>query len=224
MKKSKIYNVIILDKSGSMTSISKQAVDGLNETLGAVRSAAERDTNVEQYVTIVAFCGCELKKLVDTKPIGKVKNISYDEYRPCCMTPLYDAIGVTVSALHARIKVEEKSIGAVTIITDGYENASKEFTGKAVKKLIEDCRHDGWLFTYIGADHDVEAVAFNLSINNSMRFDKTEAGTSRMYTRLNRASMHWNAKMSQVMCAMPTTNSDEAREKLRKSNEDFFDE
>ena len=39
--KTKVFNVIILDKSGSMSSIARQAVDGVNETIGSIRSAQE---------------------------------------------------------------------------------------------------------------------------------------------------------------------------------------
>ena len=34
-----VYNLVILDKSGSMESIRKEAIDGYNETLGAIRAA-----------------------------------------------------------------------------------------------------------------------------------------------------------------------------------------
>ena len=53
----KVYNVIILDKSGSMSSIARQAVDGVNETIGSIKSAQEKNPDQEHIVTLVAFCG-----------------------------------------------------------------------------------------------------------------------------------------------------------------------
>ncbi|MBQ5467044.1 MAG: VWA domain-containing protein, partial [Muribaculaceae bacterium] len=94
--KNKIYNVIILDKSGSMSSIAKQAVDGVNETLGAIRSSQLKDPTQDNYVTLVAFCGCELRTIFDNVPIAEVRDITRKDYQPCCMTPLYDAIGKTI--------------------------------------------------------------------------------------------------------------------------------
>ena len=61
--KTKVFNVIILDKSGSMSSIARQAVDGVNETIGSIRSAQEKNPDQEHIVTLVAFCGCEMKAM-----------------------------------------------------------------------------------------------------------------------------------------------------------------
>ena len=65
----------------------------------------------------------------------------------------------------------------MTIITDGLENASKEYTGYAVKHLVEDLKREGWTFTYMGANQDSVEVAFNLSIRNARNFDYTHHGT-----------------------------------------------
>lgn len=178
------YNVVILDKSGSMSSIRKQAIDGVNETFGSIRSSQKKHPDMKQLVTLVAFCGCEQKVIYENTPIDEVKDITQNDYQPCCMTPLYDTIGNVCSRLHDQVKGDATASVAVTIITDGYENASREFSGKAIKALIEAYKEDGWMFAYIGADHDVEAVAFSLAIDNHMSFDKTEAGTTQMFAKM----------------------------------------
>lgn len=178
------YNVVILDKSGSMSSIRKQAIDGVNETFGSIRSSQKKHPDMKQLVTLVAFCGCEQKVIYENTPIDQVKDITKNDYQPCCMTPLYDTIGNVCSRLHNKVKGDATASVAVTIITDGYENASREFSGKAIKALIEAYKEDGWMFAYIGADHDVEAVAFSLAIDNHMSFDKTEAGTTQMFAKM----------------------------------------
>ena len=58
----------------------------------------------------------------------------------------------------------------VTIITDGYENASRTWSGKQIKSLVEELRQMGWTFTYIGADQDVVEVAEEIGVQNSLRF------------------------------------------------------
>lgn len=178
------YNVVILDKSGSMSSIRKQAIDGVNETFGSIRSSQKKHPDMKQLVTLVAFCGCEQKVIYENTPIDEVNDITQNDYQPCCMTPLYDTIGNVCSRLHNQVKGDATASVAVTIITDGYENASREFSGKAIKALIEAYKEDGWMFAYIGADHDVEAVAFSLAIDNHMSFDKTEAGTTQMFAKM----------------------------------------
>ncbi len=193
-KKARIYNVIILDKSGSMSSIARQAIDGVNESLASVRSSQLRDPEQDNRVSLVAFCGCETRVIYDAVPIAEAKDITENDYRPCCMTPLYDAVGTTLTRLRQTTK-DEKCAVAVTIITDGYENASREFSGQAVKQLIEDCRKQGWMIAYIGADHDVEAVAAELNICNVLAFDKTAGGTSKMFAKERTSKLAWLARM-----------------------------
>lgn len=215
---SKIYNVVILDKSGSMTSIRKQAVDSVNETFGCIRSMRKKNAEQEQFVTLVAFCGCEQKVIYENAPIEKVNNITLADYEPCCMTPLYDAIGNVCTRLHTTVKDDESASVAVTIVTDGYENASREFSAKAIKALIEAYKQEGWMFAYIGADHDVESVAFNLSIDNTMTWEKTEEGTEEMAKIVNESRMQWADRVHHCMAPTP----EERAEMKRRISKNFF--
>lgn len=220
--KTKVFNVIVLDKSGSMSSIARQAIDGVNETIGSIRSAQEKNPDQEHMVTLVAFCGCELKTIYDNVPVAEVKTLTDRDYRPCCMTPLYDAIGTTISRVHALKSKVGESLALVSIITDGYENASREYSHAAIRSLIESYKEQGWQFTYIGADHDVEAVSYSLNIDHHMQFDKTEAGTRAMFAKERRSRNKWMAKMSNLMeecgsAPLPTS-------RIKEINaEDFFE-
>lgn len=219
--RTKVYNVIILDKSGSMNSIAKQAVDGVNETIASIKREQELHPDQDNILTLVAFCGCELKKIYENTPIGEVKPITQKDYRPCCMTPLYDAVGNTITAVHRLMEGENNTIASVTVITDGYENASKEYSHKAIKSLIEAYKSEGWLFAYIGADHDVEAVAFNLAIDNHMAFDKSEAGTAHMFDKFQSCRSRFVNEMASMM-NNEDIDADEKRELLIKRSKNFF--
>ena len=201
--KARIYNVIILDKSGSMSTIRKEAIIGVNETLGGIRSNQLRDPEQDNHVTL-----------------AEVHDISSQDYRPCCMTPLYDAVGTTITKLHETTK-GERAAYAVTIITDGYENASREYNGAAIKKLIEGYKAEGWMFAYIGADHDVEAVAERLSINNTMAFDKTEAGTQVMFERERKAKSKW-ARIISAKLKDSSLSAEELADELTGCAEGYF--
>lgn len=218
MEKTKIYNVIILDKSGSMSSIRNQAVDSVNETLGAIRASAKNNPESEQYVTLVVFCGCEVKKLVDTTLIDMVGNIPYEAYQPCCMTPLYDAIGSTISPLASLTEGNSNVAVSVTIITDGYENASKEFDHNSIKALIESCKAKGWMFAYIGAEHDVESVAYSLAINNTLRFEKSDNGVRRMSQKLSHSLGRW----SNFICENAADDDEDALDARINASHNFF--
>lgn len=221
IKKNKIYNVIILDKSGSMSSITKQAIDGTNETLAAIRSSQLKDPTQDNYVTLVAFCGCELRTIFDNVPIAETRDITSKDYQPCCMTPLYDAVGRTITKLHP-IVAEDKTVAAVTIITDGYENASREYSGKDIKALIESYKNEGWMFAYIGTDHDVEAVAASISINNTINFNKTPEGTRDMFAKESSSRGRWLNRISErIMCEYGS--AEERHEAFREASQDYFD-
>ena len=221
--KTKVFNVIILDKSGSMSSIARQAVDGVNETIGSIKSAQEKNPDQEHIVTLVAFCGCEMKTIYDNLPVAEVKTLTNKDYSPCCMTPLYDAIGTTITRVHTLKAKEENSLAIVTIITDGYENASHEFTLTAIRSLIESYKEQGWQFTYIGADHDVESVSFSLSIDHHLQFDKTAAGTRAMFAKERKSRDRWLSKMSCCMAA-PMSAEERAHRIKNVNKEDYFEE
>ena len=220
-----VYNVIILDKSGSMSSIARQAVDGVNETIGSIRSAQEKNPDQKHIVTLVAFCGCETKTIYDNVPVSEVKTLTDKDYRPCCMTPLYDAVGTTISRVHALKSQDSESLALVTIITDGYENASHEFTLASIRALIESYKEQGWQFTYIGADHDVASVAFSLSIQHHLTFDKSAAGTQEMFAKERRSRSKWMDKAQRLRQEYGSVASPKASEELRNMNKEaFFDD
>lgn len=221
---STIHDVIILDKSGSMSSIAKQAVEGVNETLESIRQTAKRNKRQKHLVTFAAFCGCGLTVLYDAVPIAEVRNLSGRDYRPCCMTPLYDAIGTTVTRLSRLIGDDATALASVTIITDGYENASKEFSGSDVKHLIEQHKEKGWMFAYIGAEHDVESVAFSLAIDNTLRFQRNAGSTRQMFNAFAKASSSWADDVDNIVecccecCAPPK----EMQARLSRRSSSFF--
>lgn len=178
IEKTQIYNVIILDRSGSMDVIRRAAVDGFNETLAGIKKAQEEygDTQ-EHFVSLVTFCSCSMKQVYDKVPAFEAKPLQMRDYEPCCCTPLYDAMGFTISGIRKDIKGNENAAVVVTIITDGYENASKEYSGYAIKQLVERLKREGWTFTYMGANQDALEVASSLSIRNAVNFDFSDEGT-----------------------------------------------
>jgi len=183
--KTQIYNLIILDKSGSMGSIAKAAISGFNETVGGIRSAQDRfnDTQ-EHFVSLMIFCNCEKRMVYDKVPVAEIKELTSNDYRPCCGTPLYDAMGLSINALYKDIKDKEDATAVVTVITDGLENASREYSGAAIKALVERMKdEEGWNFAYIGTNQDVQATSASLSIENQMAFRDDEAGMTEAWEK-----------------------------------------
>ena len=227
-QKTQVYNLIILDKSGSMSSIANAAIAGFNETVGGIRSAQERfkDTQ-EHFVSLMIFCNCEKTMVYDMVPVAEVKELTSKEYRPCCCTPLYDAMGISINALYNAIKDKQDATAVVTVITDGLENASKEYSGKAIKALVERMKdEEGWNFAYIGTNQDVAATSASLSIDNHMAFEDTDAGMIKAWDRERKAKMNMFARFSMGFGATSAMTKEERkayRSQENRSSKNYHD-
>ena len=175
--KIKIFNLIILDKSCSMGVIRNAAVDGFNDVLEGIRLAQKESELQEHYVSLLTFCDCKKEYVYDCVPVNEVRNLTLRDYNPCCNTPLFDAMGMALSNLVSKVENEKHSTVAVTIITDGEENASREYNGESIKAFVDKLQKElDWKFSYIGTNQDVEAIAKNLAIQCSRRFEYNEKG------------------------------------------------
>lgn len=192
-----VHNLIILDESGSMQSIYRPALSGVNETLQTIRNAQTEHQEQKHSVSLVAFDSGHYNRIYNNTPAEKAVDITKDQYRPDGCTPLYDAMGRSINELRPHVNAGD--VVLVTVITDGYENASREYNGKAIKSLVEDMKNQGWVFTYIGANQDVEAVAASMSIDNHLAFDADDESTDAMFAKECRSRKKFFAKLSQNM-------------------------
>lgn len=165
--------VLIVDRSGSMVSIKAEADGAINAFLDE-QKALEGDA----YVTFVQFDN-KYETVFEKVGIARVKPVSI---QPRGMTALLDAIGQTVVNYVPRT---EKTI--YVIMTDGFENASREWTNESVKGLIKESKQHGDEFVFLGANQDAIAVGTKMGIpmGSSMTFAADKAGlegTSRAMT------------------------------------------
>lgn len=222
--KTQVYNLIILDKSGSMDSISTEAINGFNETLGSIRAAQRKHKkSQEHYVSLAAFCSCGVDMIYDKVPIKDAEILTPEKYQPCCCTPLFDAIGSTIQKLRKEIKDIFDAAVLVTIITDGYENDSKEWTGPSVKKLIDECKADGWMISFIGAGEDIVKVATTISVTNTVVWEKTSAGTRDVFRNENAAQSRYYDKMAACCCSDTPASSEELKKMRKKFSEEYYE-
>jgi Mg-chelatase subunit ChlD len=178
-----VYNLIILDESGSMQSIKQATIGGFNETVQTIQHLQKQYETQRHHITLLTFNGLGIKTKLFNQPVAALQALNDASYQPASMTPLFDAIGVGVTDLRKSLSGATNYTVLVTILTDGEENASKEWNGAGIKKLIEELKPQGWTFTYIGANHDVTAVAASLSIQNSMSFNANAAETQEMFRK-----------------------------------------
>lgn len=175
--KIKIFNLIILDKSGSMSVIRNAAVEGFNEVVEGIRIAQKESEVQEHYVSLLPFCSCPMEYIYNCTPIEEVRDLTLQDYRPCCYTPLFDAMGKALNDMLKRVEEEKHSAVVVTIITDGEENSSREYNSQSIKTLVDKLQKEyNWKFSYIGTNQDVEAVAKSMAINDSRHFEYNDEG------------------------------------------------
>jgi len=162
--------VVVLDRSGSMASISKSTVEGFNSFLNEQQNAEG-----EAFITLVQF---DDRYEVDYKsiPVNEAKPlIDGETFKPRGMTALLDAIGKTVNELETDRDV------VFVIITDGDENASREYQRDAIMNMIKTLETDkGWYFLFLGANQDAIAAGGGMGItgNKSFTYSADDIGTA----------------------------------------------
>ena len=222
-KKAQIYNLIIVDESGSMSCLRESTLLGINETINTIR-AAQRDfgDKQEHFLTLVTFDANgnkpPVRTIIDAQPIEQVKD--FVDYSPYGGTPLFDAIGISLTELHNLIKDNEDASAVVTILSDGMENASREWNGAAVKKLIEQLKDEGWSFSYMGSAHDVKGVTINLSIDNFVEFSHDDVGNISSWDHEMASKRAYYEKMNRNFSSFDS--ADEKRAKRRQYASEYY--
>ena len=178
--------VFILDRSGSMGGLESDTIGGYNSML----SKQKKEKTGKVSVTTVLFDD-QYELLYNQVPIEKVSPMTEEEYYVRGSTALLDAIGKTVMQVKAnQDKKEIKDKVLFVIITDGMENASREYRADQIKKLIEERKEkNNWEFLFLGANIDAIGAAKDIGIESSraVRFKSDKKGTAKNYEVLNEA-------------------------------------
>jgi len=191
----KTHIICILDRSGSMSSIMSDSIGGFNTFLKKQKELPDKAT-----ITVVLFDD-QYELIYDNVDIKKAKELTSLEWYPRGMTALYDAIGKTINSENLRFEklgdgVPDKVL--CVIITDGDENASKEYKLEDTKKLIKKCETNDWNFMYLAANQDAFAVgsSFGVSLGNTINYVATSDGVIGMSNTLNSASVSYRSMKS----------------------------
>jgi hypothetical protein len=180
--------VVVLDRSGSMDSIAKPTVDGLNSFIKEQRNAKGDAT-----MTLVQF-DHEYQIDYTARPINEVKDlINGETFRPNGTTALFDAVGKTINDLNTTDDV------VFVIITDGHENASRTYNQQQVFGLIEEKKKMGWNFLFLGANQDAIKAGSSLGISssNSVNYNATADSVNTLYHNIsNKVSSFRSSKFS----------------------------
>ena len=180
--------VFILDRSGSMCGLEQDTIGGFNSLLEKQKA----DTG-EAYVTTVLF-DHRIGYLHDRLPLSEVKPMTNADYTVGGSTALLDAVGSTIkhiARIHKYAHPDHKPTKTLfVIITDGMENASREYTYDKVKALISHEQEKyGWEFLFLGANIDAvsEGARFGIAPDRAVTYKCDEEGTALNYEVLSEA-------------------------------------
>ena len=188
--KKKIYNLIILDESGSMQTIKQATIKGFNELASNIKETSQSYKDQEHYVSVISFNCSGVKYRLYNQPVEELMLFDDRLFEPMGLTPLYDEIGESILKLKHDLLKEENYNVLVTVITDGYENDSKEFNSNSISHLIQSfSENPNWVFGLIGANIDVTSLAELLSIptKRTISFAAEDEGVNTMFSRYSRA-------------------------------------
>jgi hypothetical protein len=175
---------VILDRSGSMEAVATDAIGGFNAFLDS-----QRREPGEARMTLILFDD-RYQVPIKSQPLAEVPLLTRQTFVPRGSTALLDAIGRTLKKMTesfaARPAAERPATIIVAILTDGEENASREFSLAHISDLIAEKRAQGWEFIFLAANQDAIASAARLSIPaaDAEVFAADRAGTQAAFSRL----------------------------------------
>ena len=223
-QKAKVHNLIIVDESGSMRHLRRATLSGINETINTIKSAQKEFAETQSHtLTLVTFDSgyrINIRYHIDGAPIDSVSE--FNNYHPCGATPLYDAMGITLTSLLNNIKDDEKATAVVTVLTDGLENASREWNAQKLRQLISQLKERGWAFSYMGSAHNVKDVADLLSINNYMEFSHDNRGADNTWERERSSRRMHFAKMHNAMSNEHFSNFEAFASRMKDFAEEYY--
>ena len=202
-----------------MESIKDDTIGGFNTFLGEQQKLPGKAT-----MTLVQFDSLEPYEVIHSfKPVKEMPALDSSTYEPRASTPLLDAIGRGVNDLEKRLgdmkKKDRPGKVVMVIITDGRENASREFQKPQIEKMIKKKEKDDWQFVFLSSDLGAinDAEHYGFSKNRTMAFDKNSKGTSSMYSSVsNRISDYRSGKKKVLAFEASDRDAQETEKKKGK--------
>ena len=181
MADSRLYVHVLLDRSGSMESCRDQTIDAFNEYVNGLKvqssqTGAQTGAKAGTRLSLSTFDSESTDVVFDAIRINDVPKLTRDTFVPRASTPLFDAVGKTVAHIDKVTLLPDERVN-LAILTDGQENASRELTADAVKKLLIDRQERcNWLVQYLGANQNAWAAGATIGIAacHAMDYDTSE--------------------------------------------------
>ena len=208
MKQGFIYCTFVIDKSGSMWSKVSDVIGGFNRFITEQKEQKEGETKVSIYMF-----NDTIQKTVTNEDIDEVQKLNNISYCPGGNTALNDAIGIAIDETGkflSEMKEEDRpSKVIVVVMTDGYENSSKEYSREQVKEMIKHQEDKySWDFVYIGADMTSDEQAKSYGFKNSAYGDGKQIRSFASVLSKYATNVRCAATMDSLNSATEILNSD----------------
>ena len=181
MKKDYTHILIVLDASGSMSSIQDDIKGSFNEFL-----KKQREEPGKTVFDLYQFSD-EAKRIVHSVDLAKFHDDLMAKYDCSGCTALNDAVCTAIDTIGREFagmpEAERPEHVLCVIITDGMENASREFTAKDVKDRIKHQQNVyKWDFQFLAANQDAFATGESIGLNRDccMNFFADRVGVEMM--------------------------------------------
>lgn len=212
--KNKTDITIILDRSGSMESVKSDTIGGFNSFL-----SEQQKVSGEASISLVQFDD-QYEDVYTDEDINSADNLTEETFQPRGMTALYDAVGRTINSVGQRLagtdERERPDKVVFVILTDGFENASKEFSAVKINKMISEQKEKySWEFIFIGANQDavLSAKAIGIGADAALTYAANTKGTEAAFDSMAKNVAKYRASSSPAALAF----SDEDRAKQKKA-------
>lgn len=199
---------VIIDKSGSMANLTNDTIGGFNKFL-----SDQKGLQGEAVLTLCTF-DHQYHLVHDFVNLSSVSDLDNKTYVPAGSTALLDAIGTTINSVDSKIfampEAERPSKVIFLIITDGEENASREYKLEQIRNLITTKQAAGYDFVFMGANIDTIKATSSLGINtnNSFAYTADSRGTHALYASVsdNMSSYRSGKSLGNNFFNKPATN------------------
>jgi len=220
MKNDYTHIAVILDHTGSMETIRDDTIGGFNAFLNTQKSQPGLAS-----LTLVQFDSQDPYEIVyQFKPLAEVPELTRETFVPRATTPLLDAIGRGINDLEKslvdRTEDERPSRVVMVIITDGQENASREFRKDQIEKMIKDKQEESaWQFVFLSAGLDAigDALAIGMPAAATLAHDRDSHGVGAAWASLSRSVTAYRAGHQEDILFTDEDRSEQDVEKKRKS-------
>ena len=156
----------VLDKSGSMDAIRSATISGFNE----FKNDQARESG-NAFFTLTLF-DTRFNTVCEAVPVREVPDLDLQTYVPDGCTALYDAVGHTMRITDDFVAAHKPDQILFVIMTDGMENASREFDRSRIFQMIEDRRKLAqYEFVYLGANQDSYEVGSSMGVAHGHMMD-----------------------------------------------------